>query len=65
MKRKHKICQNDISSALHAFLNRGGHIIHLPDQQYRASTLVEGEKYDDYEDIRNLSTLDGKEDLPA
>ncbi len=60
MKQKAKqqpVTQDQVSAALARFLNEGGMIQRLPDQQHRETGSVGAEKYDAYESLADLSRL--------
>ena len=61
MKRKgtEEITQQEVSAALARFLKQGGMIQQLPAQNFRASGLVGGDKYQAYESLNDLPTLAG------
>ncbi|HEX9841702.1 MAG TPA: hypothetical protein VGC20_03085 [bacterium] len=61
MKRKGKqeITQQEVSAALARFLKQGGMIKQLPDQNFRPSGPVGGDKYQAYESLNDLPTLAG------
>ena len=61
MKRKasQAISQQDVSAALARFLNQGGIIRKLPDQNFRASGTVGGDKYQAFETLSDLPSLAG------
>ena len=64
MKFKEKITHPEISSALQQFINEGGIINHLPDQEYQMAQMVGEDKYDVYEHLSDLSALTFPEDSP-
>jgi len=48
------LSHDDIQRAVKRFLTDGGIIVHLPEQQNQAHTMVGGEKYQNYETLSNL-----------
>lgn len=57
MKSKNKISHLDVSAALQKFINDGGMINHLPDQECDTTQTIGEEKYDIYESMTGLDKL--------
>lgn len=59
------ITQNEVSSALAQFLQKGGVIKKLPAQQFHVSETVGGDKYDAYESLTDLPAMVEGGERPA
>lgn len=57
MKTKNLITQNEVSAALQNFINKGGVIHHLPDQEYNTIPMIGEDKYQIYEAISELMAV--------
>ena len=64
MKAKQKITQTEVSAALQQFINQGGIISQLPDQEFRMAQMVGDDKYDIYEHLSDLSSIASSEEPP-
>ncbi len=53
-KLQKKVSHQDVQRALKWFLDDGGLIKHLPDQQTPERPVIGGEKYQNYELLTNL-----------
>ncbi len=57
MKRKEKISQQEVNAAIQSFLQRGGLIEKLPDQNVEQRQKIGEEKYEVYEALSDLPIL--------
>ncbi len=54
LKSNRKVSHRDVRDAVKNFLKNGGIIVKLPEQKNQPTTMVGGEKYQDYESFTSL-----------